>query len=211
MPSPHYTLVSHNAAAHRSVLRMFQALARVARDGSVPRRVLDAGIDAGLVMLRAHHAYEEELLLPLLRRKGAAGPWDQVSADHEALEALLDDLERAGGGRADKLDAVVTLLEPHLALEEEHLTEAFWAGLLDPEEASAFGKEVAAHSRAHLKPGAKLLPLVVYNLDPDERAAFTARMPGFVVRGLVPYAFRAAWRPLRPFMAYPPPRLSPFP
>jgi hypothetical protein len=120
-------------------------------------------------------------------------------------------LQEAAGGRANHLAALVALLTPHLALEEAHLTASFWANLLSESEAADFGKRVAAHSRAHLKPASKLLPLLVYNLDPEERASFTAKMPGFVVNGLVPYAFRASWRPLRPFMAYPPPRLTSLP
>ena len=177
----------------------------------MPRKVLDRGIEAGATMLQAHHDYEEELLLPLLRSKGAEGPWDAIASEHEELTAALGDVQNARGGRAERLQELHDQVVPHMEAEEEVLTEAFWRELFSAKEARAFGKEVAAHSRAHLTPAAKMLPLVLYNLDPEERAAFTEPMPGFVVRGLVPYAFRAAWLPLRPFMAYPPRRLSPLP
>jgi hypothetical protein len=190
---------------------MFGRLAEVAREGSAPRGVMDLGIEAGATMLSAHHDYEEDLLLPLLRAKGAEGPWDRIHEEHGSLTEALEQLRQARGGRADLLEALHREVVPHMEAEEEVLTEAFWRDLLTTEEARAFGKQIAAHSRAHLTPSARMLPLVLYNLDPEERAAFTAPMPSFVVRGLVPYVFRASWRPLRPFMAYPPRRLSPLP
>ncbi len=169
------------------------------------------GIEAGATMLMAHHDYEEDLLLPLLRARGASGPWEQIEHEHEALGAALESLRVARGGRAELLEALHRDVVPHMEAEEEVLTEAFWRELLSVEEARAFGKEIAVHSRAHLTPAARMLPLVLYNLDPEERAAFTEPMPSFVVRGLVPYMFRASWRPLRPFMAYPPRRLTSLP
>jgi len=208
---PHHTLVTHNQAAHRAIDRLFARLAQVAWEGSVSRGTLDLGIEAGSTMLAAHHDYEEDLLLPLLRAKGAEGPWDEIQEEHASLARALDELKHAQGGRAERLQAIHDEVVPHMEGEEEVLTEPFWRGLLSEEEARAFGKEVAAHSRAHLTPVGRMLPLLLYNLSPEERAAFTEPMPGFVVRGLVPYAFRASWRPLRPFMAYPPRRLSPLP
>ena len=139
------------------------------------------------------------------------GPWEEVATEHEALASALEAVETARGGRAEQLEALHALLVPHLQREESVLTESFWRQALSEEQARSFGKAVAIHSRAHLKPTAQLLPLVLYNLDPEERATFTAPMPSFVVKGLVPVAFRGAWRPLRPFMAYPPRRWTPLP
>lgn len=207
--SVHATLVTHNAAAHRAIERVLERLETVARDTPELPALAD-GTAAAVTLVRGHHAYEDDLLLPLLARKGADGPWGRVADDHERLAVLLGRLERAtDADREDRVAAVRELVVPHMALEEEHLTEAFWRSLLSDDEAKAFGKEVAAHSRAHLKPSTQLLPLILFNLDDEERAAFTAPMPAFVSRGLVPYAFRPMWRKLRPFMTHPPRRLTP--
>jgi len=207
--SVHDTLASHNAAAHRAIDRMLARLVEVAtHDPHHP--ALHDGVTCAITMLRAHHGYEDELLLPLLRRLEAEGPWEQVSEEHERLAALCSRLERAGAGeRADLLQSIHELVVPHMQAEEAHLTPDHWRQWLAEDEARAFGKEVAAHSRAHLKPSTKLLPLIVFNLTPSERAEFTERMPGFVVKGLVPYAFRPMWRKLRPFMTYAPRRWTP--
>jgi hypothetical protein len=196
---------------HLALRRVFDRLVEQAVAGGLSPRQLLTGVQAGVTSLRAHHGFEDELLLPLLRQRGAEGPWDEVSEEHEQLAAHLDALEAAVGrddasGVLAPLQAVQALLPDHFRMEEDALTEGFWQQLLSEEEARAFGKEVAAHSREHLKPAAKLLPLLLYNLDDVERARFTERMPAFVVNGLVPVAFRPAWRGLRPFMTYPPRR-----
>jgi len=207
--SVHATLVTHNEAAHRAIERLMARLVEVARR-SPSDPALDLGVPCAVTMIRGHHLYEDELLLPLLEAKGADGPWVEVATEHEQLGALLTRLERAKGAtRAELLDQVAQLVGPHMAKEEVHLTEEAWRSWLSDDEARAFGKDVAAHSRASMKPATKMLPLILFNLTPTERAAFTERMPSFVVNGLVPYAFRPMWRGLRPFMTYAPRRWTP--
>lgn len=207
--SVHATLVTHNQAAHRAIERLFARLVDVGK-ANPAHPALTAGIEAAVTMVRGHHRYEDELLLPLLQKKGAQGPWVVVAREHEQLAALLSRLDRArGDDRVALLCQIRELVVPHMAEEEAHLTEAAWRGWLTDDEASAYGKEVAAHSRASMKPATKLLPLILFNLTPGERAAFTERMPSFLVNGLVPYAFRPMWRGLRPFMTYAPQRWTP--
>jgi hypothetical protein len=188
--SVHGTLVGHTALVHRAIERMLDQLAAaVPSDRELGARAVGTAI-------RAHHHMEDEVLLPVLRDKGAEGPWDRIGDDHEAIAAGLDD-PAALRGR----------LREHFALEEQALTESFWRGLLSDDEARALGKAISAHAREHLVPTAEQLPLLLYNLTDAERAEFTDRMPAFIVQGLVPFAFRASWRKLRPFMAFAPRRL----
>ncbi len=190
MTDPFPTLVGHLQLSHRALERLF------ARGAALPSPDR-AGLEAAGAALRAHHALEDEVLLPALRARGAAGPWERVASDHHDVAARL---------AAGDVRGLAELLPGHFALEEEVLTEASWRALLTEDEARALGKAIATHSRAHLRPAAKLLPLLLFNLDPDERARFTARMPRFVTAGLVPIVFRGAWRGLRPWMTWPPAR-----
>jgi hemerythrin-like domain-containing protein len=213
---PFHTLVGHNESVHRALETLFRTCLLRVRSRDLPRRRLLQGIRAATTALRAHHAYEEEVLLPRLREEEVDGPWQRVETEHVALRDHLDVLDAApedgpadGSDLEPALEAIVDLLPGHFALEEAELTEAFWRELFTEEQARAFGKEVAAHNRAGLQPEARLLPLLLYNLDEAQRAVFTDRMPGFVVHGLVPVAFRPAWRHLRPFMAHPPARWTP--
>ncbi|MFT4623803.1 MAG: hypothetical protein ACI8PZ_002459 [Myxococcota bacterium] len=204
--SPFHTLVDHNVSVHRAIATLFRTVRARAAEGIAPH-ILQEGVRAAVTVLRGHHAYEEEVLLPELRSRGASGPWDRVSDEHATVAAHLDAL--VSGDPLPHLDALCALLPEHFAIEDEALTEEFWRGLFTEDEARAFGQRVSRHNRDSLKPSAKLLPLLLYNLAPDERGRFTDRMPRFLIEGLVPVAFRPAWRGLRPFMAHPPARWTP--
>lgn len=216
MSHPFRTLLDHNHSTHRALHTLFRQCLKVVQDASLPRATVVAGISDAITALRAHHLYEDELLVPTVQAAELPGPWDRVGEEHQEMAALLEVLEEREHGPEDLSDLVqpisqiVELLGPHFAAEEAALTEDAWRQVFATEdEASAFGKQVAAHNRAGNQPAARLLPLLLYNLDEVERARFTDRMPGFLVNGLVPYAFRSSWRHLRPFMAHPPARITP--
>lgn len=205
---PHHTLVRHAALVHRALERMSERAIEVASRGTLGEEPLRAGVRDIVVAIRAHHLQEDEILLPELARKGVDGAWARVREDHERLATALIDVERASTAElADRLRALDKLLRDHITHEESLLDEAGWRSILSADEARTLGKALSAHAREHLVPAARQLPLMLYNLDEAEREEFTAPMPGFVSRGLVPFAFRMAWRPLRPFFTYPPPRI----
>lgn len=209
---PHHTLVRHAALVHRALERMTARAAEVAEQGALGEEPLRAAVSDVVVAIRAHHLQEDEVLLPLLATKGADGPWAGVREDHEALATALIDAERAPRPELGRrLRRLHERLATHVAHEESLLDEAGWRALLSADEARALGKALSDHARRHLVPAARQLPLLLYNLDEAERAEFTAPMPAFVSRGLVPWAFRMAWRPLRPFLTHAPPRILPRP
>lgn len=203
------TLVDHSISVHQAILSLFETVRQRAREGLAPDE-LQIGLDAAITVLRGHHAYEEEVLLPELRARGVDGPWEQVGDEHVTASEHLDALAR-GDAPEPHLDALCALLHEHFALEDAALTADFWRGLFTEEEAADFGQRVSRHNRASLQPAAKLLPLLLYNLAPEQRGRFTDRMPRFLIAGLVPVAFRPSWRALRPFMAHAPDRWTPAP
>lgn len=210
MSSPYDPLVGHLVAVHRALEALFGRCQHLVDAGDLPGEALVAGLHDAARLLRAHHVFEDTMLLPKLRTIGAEGPWSEVAEEHAAMDAALAVLERAtpATDRAQLREAVVPLadaLPDHFAKEEDHLTEANWrVWMPDEDGVRAFGKAIARVNREALEPSARLLPLLVYNMDEATRARFTDRMPRFVVDGLVPYAFRPAWRSRRPFMTQAP-------
>jgi hypothetical protein len=49
-------------------------------------------------------------------------------------------------------------------------------------------------------PAERLVPFVLYNLSPDDRAVMVAAMPPNVLTELVPIAWADDWRPMKPFL-----------
>jgi hypothetical protein len=209
MSTAHQTLVDHSSSVHAAILSLFACL-RDAERAERPVPSFDDGLACALQVLRSHHAFEEELLLPKMREKRVAGPWERVTDEHDVLVAHMRALE-SGEAPAPHLDAICALLPHHFAKEEQATGSEVWAQIFTEDEARAFGKQVAAHHRTSLQPTAKLLPLLLYNLDEAQRERFTDRMPDFIVGVLVPVVFRPRWRHLRAFMAHAPDRWTPEP
>lgn len=209
MDTPHETLLGHNALTHRALIRLLEQLAAHADARDVPEDVLAHGVTAAVTALRAHHVAEDEVMVPFLRSR--AGTTDALAAvhhDHERVAAALARLERApAADRADALGAVVRTFSAHAAREEELLAALPWTTLAGPDDVRALGRAVSDASRRALRPAHVQLALLLYNLDPDERRAFTDRMPAFVSKVLLPWGFRAGWRRLRPFLAHAPPAI----
>lgn len=211
MSSAIETLVFHNAATHRA-LRALLARCREQAWAATPHRALGRAARLALVHLKAHHGFEDEILLPRIRDARVDGPWEALAADHARLAEAIDGLEATRPGEAafvGALERLIAELDAHAAREEAALTEAFYRTWLTEEEARGLGRSIMAHQRERLKPTATLLPVLLYNLDEADRARFTEKMPRFVKDALVPVLFRPAWRGLRPFLAHPPRRWLP--
>jgi hemerythrin-like domain-containing protein len=100
-----------------------------------------------LIMLRSHHESEDDLLWPLITAKApqVAGPFAELSDEHDELDAALDALEQAPVDDSDRttlVDAAAALRElvhTHLEHEEailfpalrEHVTEQEWLELAE--------------------------------------------------------------------------------
>jgi hypothetical protein len=53
---------------------------------------------------------------------------------------------------------------------------------------------------AHSGPDYLVVPFVLYNLSPEQRAILAAEMPPIVTQQLVPIAWKAQWEPMSPFL-----------
>lgn len=209
MPAVHETLLQHNALSHRALLRLLERLQEHAVRGDLPPEVLRRGVAASVTALRGHHASEDEVLLPFLRtRPGTTEALAAIHSDHERVAAGIARLAHApDADLGAAVGAVLRTFADHCGLEEALLTALPW-GTWGEEEVRALGKGVSDHARRYLRPTHVQLPLLLYNLDPEERRAFTSRMPRFVSALLVPWAFRPGWRGMRPFLAHAPPRFG---
>jgi hypothetical protein len=207
MHAPSDTLQHHNQLTHRALLRLLERLTAHATARDLPQPLLRQGVDAAVTALRAHHQGEDDVLVPFLRsRPSTTAALTAVHADHERVAAALARLERAPVAELDDcLSDVLRTFADHATREEELLAALDWTQPA-PDDVRAVGKALSDHARRHLRPTAVQLPLLLFNLDPDERRAFTDRMPAFVSRALVPWVFRPAWRKLRPFLTHAPPR-----
>lgn len=166
-----------------------------------------------VLLLRAHHDGEEEMLFPCLAGSAAAATLATLEAQHRELVAALHDAVAATGRASDgepasawldELVAALAIIEPrwltHIALEQETVTQPLLDGIMSREDQVALLRALSEHGQknGHVPPLA--VPFALYNLAADDRAALMRLMPPQVTNELVPGPWRAQWAPMQPFL-----------
>ena len=164
------------------------------------------------ILLHSHHAGEDELSFPFWRTRLPTGPFDELSEQHRQMIIYLEQIERwLGAGpaacQADTLSELhhtltnlQTLWQTHIALEEATIGPENSRQYLTPVENEQLGKQLAEHGQAHGQPGELVMPFVVYNLSGADRAEFVKLLPPVMLQQLIPFAWKAAWAPMTPFL-----------
>jgi len=163
--------------------------------------------------LHAHHLSEDEVVFPVLHERLPAMPFAQLAAEHAVVQRVLDELApaidrlAAGPWQAPELAPVLRLADrladlwaPHMAIEEAYLTPATADALLSVEEQMALGQRAAQHSQEHAGPAPLIVPFMLYNLPPVERAVMAGRMPPAVTQQLLPGPWKEQWAAMQPFL-----------
>jgi len=166
-----------------------------------------------VVVLDTHHLVEEELAFPRLRDRFPEAPFDLLLAQHRDIVAALLEVQSAladvaGGAPQDRalselseaLRRVDPLWHPHRQLEEELFTEEKMQTRLGAEEQAELMQLIAAYDQEHATPDYLVVPFMLYNLPPAERALFARELPPFVTEQLVPLIWRPKWASMAPFL-----------
>ena len=164
-------------------------------------------------VLHAHHLTEDDLAFPYFRDKMPDTPFDSLTADHQEMTPLLEKIDglienvEADAQAAEPLNdlngaltQVRDLWHPHIELEEDHLSPEKADELLGMEEQIELGKKFAQHNQEHAGPDHLVVPFLLYNLPPEERAIFSQGMPPIVIQELVPVVWKEKWSPMKPFL-----------
>lgn len=164
-------------------------------------------------VLRGHHMAEDELAFPYLRAVLPGAPYDDLGADHRAMEPLLAQIETAVAsvasgeqtGRAlrqlyDTVMSVAEIWQPHIETEEQTFNSEVLAQLIAPEEHIRLIRSLSEFSQQHTGPGPLVIPFILYNLPAAERSALAQGMPPAVTQELVPGTWKAQWAPMEPFL-----------
>jgi len=163
-------------------------------------------------VLHGHHLTENELAFPYFREKLPDAPYDLLIAQHQELVHILDEVKAAieevsadpKAAALNKLNQALRrtadLWYPHIGIEQEHFTVARIGALIDREEHIRLGRLFVEHSQKHTGPGYLVVPFLLYNLAPEERAILARKMLFVLTHVLVPLVWKGKWAPMRPFL-----------
>jgi hemerythrin-like domain-containing protein len=161
----------------------------------------------------AHHLTEDEVFFPYFREKIPEAPFDLLTAQHREVARLLDEIGAAtdaaeSGSQSvepfSSISRVATGLGeiwyPHIAKEESLLSPAGIDAIVARDEQLGLIKLATEHSMKHAGPDYLVVPFMLYNLSPEDRATMSQGMPPVVTQQLVPVAWKEKWAPMSPFL-----------
>lgn len=165
-------------------------------------------------VLHGHHLTEDEIAFPYFRKLLPDAPFDALSEDHRHMEIIIDNIkdlvdtmEAAPSPAADPLAelnralmALQDLWLPHIATEQIHLSVEAADRLLSDEEQIRLGQQFGQHSAQHSQPDYLVVPFMLYNLEPEDRAVMSALLPPIITQQLIPGPWKDQWAPMRPFL-----------
>jgi hypothetical protein len=172
-----------------------------------------AYVRALTILLDSHHLGEDELAFPFWKTHlPEDSPFDRLKQQHRQMTAYLGQIN--GWLRApedawqpaarSKLHRTLTYLQrlwlKHIGLEEATIGPENASRYLTPEENGQLARQLAEHGQAHSQPNELVMPFVIYNLAGEDRAEFIKLMPPVMLQQLIPFAWKAVWAPMTPFL-----------
>ncbi|MCL4377801.1 MAG: hemerythrin domain-containing protein [Actinobacteria bacterium] len=164
-------------------------------------------------VINAHHQAEDHVIYPYLKSKLPDAPYDQLSAEHREMDIFLNELQATIEEVATKaqtsdllnslnrsLTGLIELWAPHIQKEQFYLydTEKTEA-VMDEDEQIKLIQDASEYSQKQGDPSF-MMPFILYNLEPEERANMSQNMPPVLIQELVPIAWKKQWSPMQPFL-----------
>lgn len=213
---PPITLVLIHDAISRGLTTGIRYAESFARDG-YPDRATGAGLALYLRtlvgILHQHHSAEDEIAFPFLRGKLPNLPFEDLIAEHEQMEAILEEMApilnklhgKAGEGPAleaarASLDLLTALWPAHIEIEETEVSVKTLEAMVGAEALAGWLARMGQHRPEGAPPDPLGIPFILYNLPDEERAIMAAQMPPAVSQELVPGPWQEHWAPMKPFM-----------
>lgn len=163
--------------------------------------------------LHVHHSAEDEIAFPFLKERLPHLPLDVLATEHVQMAAILHEIEatleglQGEEGEEAALRAVhpalVRLAEiwsGHIPVEETSFSLSELQSVANPEEIGAWLARMGQHRPPGSPPDPQLVPWLLHNLTPEDRASMAQFMPPQVTQELVPGPWKEQWAPMGPFL-----------
>ena len=166
-----------------------------------------------VTVLRAHHQTEDELAFPRMQERVPSAPYEAMEQEHLVIVPLLaeisdaiDVVERSKDtySPVKNLRNLLAQLRhvwyPHIRKEEDNFSPEVLARLFSTEEHLHLIGVLTEHAKKIAQPDFLVVPFMLFNLPPDERAQFALGLPPFVTQQLVPIVWKDKWASMKPFL-----------
>jgi hemerythrin-like domain-containing protein len=195
------------------------AYARQGDPDEAHRKGLVAYARCLVTLLHAHHVTEDENVFPYLQHVLPDAPYAALTAQHQAMDPVLDVIkaaleevtstDHAGPALQElhrALEQMNALWHTHIAQEEQQLSAERIGAVVDDAEQARMSRVFARDGRKHqmgVVPLYWLLPFLLYNLSGEDRQWMAQQMPGIVESVLLPWIWKKRWEPMAPLLLKP--------
>jgi hemerythrin-like domain-containing protein len=164
-------------------------------------------------VLHGHHLVENEKIFPYFKDKLPEVPYERLMSEHEIFKSGLLEINSGAGhlmSGKDELNSLKLLKSgfskidqiwhPHIQIENTQLYGQIGSLNIDLEEMIRIQKEDGEFFQKHTDPAYLVVPFVLYNLSPEDRAIAAQGFPEMVTKQLVPIDWKDKWTSMQPFL-----------
>ena len=164
-------------------------------------------------VLHGHHQAEDEKIFPYFEHKFPKVPYKRLKSEHvifndglQEINTGIDHLKSEDNELVslkllksgfDKIDQI---WHPHIQIENTQLYERIGSLNIDLEEMIKLKKEDKEFFQEHTGPAYLVMPFVLYNLAPEERAILTKGSPEVLTKLILSTDWKDKWTPMQPFL-----------
>lgn len=163
-------------------------------------------------VISSHHLGEDLISFPAFMKPLPSAPYAKLSTDHHRIETLLMPIPQAiaelsGDTPQTGFTTIVDILgklsaiwEPHILLEEHYFSRESMNAALSLEEQDRISAATSKYSQEHSEPAYLVIPFILFNLQPEDRASMAANFPPAIMNELVPIVWKDQWASMKPFL-----------
>jgi hemerythrin-like domain-containing protein len=164
-------------------------------------------------VLHGHHQAEDEQIFPYFKDKLPEVPYERLISEHEIFNDGLQEINtgidhlKSENDELDSLkllksgfDNIDQIWHPHIQIENTQIYERIRSLNIDLEEMIRLQKEDKKFFQEHTGPAYLVMPFVIYNLSPEDRAILTQGSPEIVAKQLLSIDWKDKWTSMQPFL-----------
>jgi hemerythrin-like domain-containing protein len=164
-------------------------------------------------VLHGHHIVEDEKIFPYFKDELPEVPYERLMSEHEIFKDGLQEINTGLGQLMSEnnelnslkllksgFDKIDQIWHPHIQIENTQLYGQIGSLNIDLEEMIRIQKEAGEFFQEHTDPAYLIVPFVLYNLSPEDRAIASQGFPEMVTKQLVPIDWKDKWESMQPFL-----------
>jgi hemerythrin-like domain-containing protein len=163
-------------------------------------------------VMNGHHQLEDQIMYPYLKYRMPEVPFDMLKSQHQDMMNGLDNVvktieEQTSWSFGDslgvlnrELNDIKKIWHSHIQVEEKYFTDDRINAVIGYREQKMLSKIFNEYIREYSGPDYMVVPFIIYNLPPEERAVFSKKIPPALAQQVTSDGWKEKWMPMSTFM-----------